>query len=169
MQVASALEHLAQLQGVRGRMEYVASHPSGAPIFVDYAHTPDALETVLRSLRAHTQGKLHVVFGCGGNRDAGKRPLMGKVAADFADVAIVTDDNPRSENAAVIRAAIMAAIPSATEIGDRSQAIQTAIGALQQGDALVVAGKGHETYQIVGENTQHFDDAEHIREAVEAL
>lgn len=169
MSVPHALAHIKKLQGVRGRMECVAHHPGGAPVFVDYAHTPDALKNVLISLRAHTTGKLHVVFGCGGDRDAGKRPLMGQVAADYADVVVVTDDNPRSENPAAIRAAIRAAVPQATEMGNRTHAIRHAITHLGEGDVLVVAGKGHETYQIIGEVSEHFDDAEQIREAIATL
>ncbi|MFZ4125288.1 MAG: UDP-N-acetylmuramoyl-L-alanyl-D-glutamate--2,6-diaminopimelate ligase [Rickettsiales bacterium] len=159
----------AKLQGVRGRLERAAIHPSGAPIFVDYAHTPAALENILKTLRHHTAKKLHVVFGCGGDRDAGKRPEMGAAAVRYADSVIVTDDNPRSENPAAIRAAIMAAATGAVEIGDRKQAIAHAIKNLQEGDVLVVAGKGHETTQIVGAQTHHFDDAEEIQNAVRAL
>jgi len=158
-----------KLEGVRGRLERVAVHKNGAPIFVDYAHTPAALENILRTLRHHTKNKLHVVFGCGGDRDAGKRPEMGKAAIAHADSVIVTDDNPRSENPASIRAAIMAAAKDATEIGDRSDAIRAAVNNLQEGDVLVVAGKGHETYQIIGTQTIHFDDAEIIREVVRSL
>ncbi|MBN8542649.1 MAG: UDP-N-acetylmuramoyl-L-alanyl-D-glutamate--2,6-diaminopimelate ligase [Alphaproteobacteria bacterium] len=159
----------AKLQGVRGRLERAAMHPNGAPIFVDYAHTPAALENILKTLRHHTAKKLNVVFGCGGDRDAGKRPEMGKAASQFADHVIVTDDNPRSENPDAIRAAIMAAAKGATEIGDRKQAIAHAVKNLQEGDVLVVAGKGHETTQIVGGQTHHFDDAEEIQNAVRAL
>jgi UDP-N-acetylmuramoyl-L-alanyl-D-glutamate--2,6-diaminopimelate ligase len=158
-----------KLQGVRGRLERVATHKNGAPIFVDYAHTPAALENILKTLRHHTAKKLHVVFGCGGDRDAGKRPEMGKVAVTFADKVIVTDDNPRSEDPAAIRAAVTAAAHNATEIGDRRKAIHVAIQQLEEGDVLVVAGKGHETYQIIGAQTHHFDDAEVILEAVRAL
>ncbi len=158
---------LPQLQGVPGRLERVAT-AHGAPVFVDYAHTPAALENILKTLRPHTAKKLYVVFGCGGDRDAGKRPLMGAAAAKFADQVIVTDDNPRSENAAAIRAAILAAAPGAQEIGDRSEAIQAAIQKLQTGDVLVIAGKGHETTQIIGKQTLHFNDADEIRKAVAA-
>jgi UDP-N-acetylmuramoyl-L-alanyl-D-glutamate--2,6-diaminopimelate ligase len=127
---------------------------------VDYAHTPDALEHAIRSLRPNVSGKLYVVFGAGGDRDKGKRPEMGAVAAREADVAIVTDDNPRSEDPAVIRSEIMAACPGAREIGDRASAIATAISELQAGDVLVVAGKGHETGQTVGSTTLPFSDHE---------
>lgn len=152
-----------KLQGVRGRMEHVVTLASGASVFVDYAHTPDALQTVLMQLRAHCEGKLHVVFGCGGDRDVTKRPLMGAIAAQYADDVIVTDDNPRSENPSAIRAAIMATAHGATEIGDRTQAIAHSIKNLNAQDVLVVAGKGHETYQIIGSQTHHFDDADVIR------
>ena len=158
---------LSKLQGVPGRLQKVVS-ANGAPIFVDYAHTPAALENILKTLRPHTAKKLHVVFGCGGDRDAGKRPEMGAAAAQYADVVTVTDDNPRSENAAAIRATILAAAPGAQEIPDRAAAIRHAVQQLQAGDVLVVAGKGHETTQTIGNQVIHFNDAEHIREAVAA-
>jgi UDP-N-acetylmuramoyl-L-alanyl-D-glutamate--2,6-diaminopimelate ligase len=137
--------------------------PNGAVAYVDYAHTPDALERLLTALRPHTAKRLHVVFGAGGDRDRGKRPLMGQAAARLADRAIVTDDNPRTEDPAAIRAAIMAACPSALEIGDRTKAIETALNALGPGDVLVVAGKGHEQGQIVGGAVLPFDDVSVIR------
>lgn len=158
---------LPKLRGVPGRLEKIAD-ANGAPIFIDYAHTPAALENILKTLRPHTAKKLHVVFGCGGDRDAGKRPEMGAVAATFADVVIVTDDNPRSENPAAIRAAIMAKAPGATEIPDRDAAIRKAIQQLQAGDVLVIAGKGHETTQTIGNQVLPFNDADHIRKAVAA-
>jgi len=161
-----ALDALAQLEGVPGRMERVATHPNGAPAIVDYAHTPDALETVLRALRPHCAGRLVVVFGCGGDRDPGKRPLMGAIAARAADIAIVTDDNPRTEDAGLIRGAILAAAPSALEIADRRSAIRAAVALLEPGDLLLVAGKGHERGQIVGAQTLPFADAEEVRAAV---
>lgn len=164
-----AIECLSTLQGAPGRVQHVDDHPSGAAIYVDYAHTPDALESVLRALRPHTQNRLHVVFGCGGDRDPGKRPEMGAVAANFADEAIVTDDNPRSEDPAAIRHEIMKACPEALEIGARDMAIAKAIAGLQAGDLLVVAGKGHETGQIVGDEVHPFDDAAVIRKAVQAV
>jgi UDP-N-acetylmuramoyl-L-alanyl-D-glutamate--2,6-diaminopimelate ligase len=164
-----AVGALPRLAGVRGRLEQVARHPGGAPIFVDYAHTPDALETVLTALRPHTAGRLVVVFGAGGDRDRGKRPLMGRVAARLADRVFVTDDNPRTENPSDIRRAIMEACPGATEIGDRAQAIHAAVGTLAAGDVLVIAGKGHESGQIVGNTTTPFDDATVARAAVSAL
>jgi UDP-N-acetylmuramoyl-L-alanyl-D-glutamate--2,6-diaminopimelate ligase len=161
--LSDALDRLPLLQGVRGRMECAARLPNGAVAYVDYAHTPDALERLLLALRPHTAGRLHVVFGAGGDRDRGKRPLMGQAAARLADVAIVTDDNPRSENPATIRAAILAACPDATEIGDRAKAIEAALNALSAGDVLVVAGKGHEQGQIVGGTLLPFDDVIVIR------
>jgi UDP-N-acetylmuramoyl-L-alanyl-D-glutamate--2,6-diaminopimelate ligase len=144
---------------VRGRLELVARLPNGAAIYVDYAHKPDALVAILEALRHHTAGKLVVVFGCGGDRDAGKRPLMGEIASRLADRVIVTDDNPRSEKPAAIRAAILARAPHALEIGDRADAIVTAIRELDAGDVLVIAGKGHEQGQIIGRNVYPFDDA----------
>ena len=156
-----ALDYLPALRGVRGRMELVAT-PRGAAAYVDYAHTPDALMRLLQALRAHTAGRLHVVFGAGGDRDRGKRPLMG-VAARAADVAIITDDNPRSEDPATIRAAIRAALPAAQEIADRATAITAALAALRPGDVLVVAGKGHEQGQEIAGTILPFDDAAVIR------
>ncbi len=160
---------LARIKGAPGRLEKVAFAAGGAPIFVDYAHTPDALESVLRALQPHVAGKLRVVFGCGGDRDKGKRPLMGEIAARLADAAIVTDDNPRSEDAAQIRNEIMAACTGALEIGDRAAAIRMAIAALDVGDALVIAGKGHETGQIVGLETHPFSDSEEAVKSAVAL
>jgi UDP-N-acetylmuramoyl-L-alanyl-D-glutamate--2,6-diaminopimelate ligase len=160
---------LAHLKGAPGRLEKVAFAKSGAPIYVDYAHTPDSLEKVLTAIRPHVAGKLHVVFGCGGDRDRGKRPLMGEAAAKFADVVIVTDDNPRSENPAVIRKEALAGAPGAQEIGDRARAIRDAIAALGEGDILIIAGKGHETGQIVGGETRPFSDREEAVKAAIAL
>ncbi len=136
-------------------------------MFVDYAHKPDALEKALGALRPFVAGRLVVVFGCGGDRDPGKRPMMGEIASRAADVVIVTDDNPRSENPAAIRAAILAAAPGAREIGDRAEAIRAGVALLEPGDALVIAGKGHETGQIVGERVLPFSDAEEARAALE--
>ncbi|WP_340109516.1 UDP-N-acetylmuramoyl-L-alanyl-D-glutamate--2,6-diaminopimelate ligase [Pikeienuella sp. HZG-20] len=164
--VFSAME---KLTGVRGRMEHVATRANGAAIYVDYAHTPGGLATALAALRLHTPGRLLVVFGAGGDRDRGKRPEMGRAACVGADMAFVTDDNPRSEDPAAIRAAICAACPNATEIGDRAEAILTAVDALSPEDRLLIAGKGHETGQVVGGVTHPFDDAEQARAAVAAL
>lgn len=157
-----AMRALEQLQGASGRLELVATTSVGAPVFVDFAHTPDALEHVLRSLRPYASSRLHVVFGAGGDRDPGKRPEMGKVVSENADVAIVTDDNPRTEEAASIRAAILAKCPQGIEIGDRAQAIQYAVDNLASGDVLVVAGKGHETGQTVGKKVIPFSDQEAV-------
>ncbi len=138
----------------------------GATVFVDYAHKPDALEKALVALRPYVRGRLIVVFGCGGDRDAGKRPIMGEIATRCADVAIVTDDNPRSENPAAIRAQILAGAPAALEIGDRAEAIRAAVAMLADGDALLIAGKGHEIGQIVGDRTLPFSDADQARAAL---
>jgi UDP-N-acetylmuramoyl-L-alanyl-D-glutamate--2,6-diaminopimelate ligase len=162
----AATAALAQLSGVPGRLEFVAEAGGGAPIVVDYAHTPDALATVLAALRPHAPGRLVAVFGCGGDRDPGKRALMGRVAADAADRVYVTDDNPRSEDPAAIRGAILSAAPGAIEIDDRRRAIEIAIADLDRGDLLVIAGKGHETGQIIGCETFPFDDAEIARDIV---
>src|SRR5207237_2985834 len=150
---------LADLKGAKGRLEVVGER-SGAPIFVDYAHKPDALAKALEALRPYASGRLVVVFGCGGDRDAGKRPLMGAIAAKLADRVIVTDDNPRSESPAKIRAAILKTAPGAIEIGDRREAIRSAVSALRRGDVLLVAGKGHESGQIIGDRTLPFSDHE---------
>lgn len=160
---------LAHLKGVPGRLELVAHAPSGAAIYVDYAHTPDALLAVLGSLRPHARGRVHVVFGCGGDRDRGKRAEMGRLAAAHADRVIVTDDNPRNEEPATIRAEILAAAPGATEFADRKVAIERAIATLAADDVLVIAGKGHETGQIVGKVVKPFNDAEIVRQAVVAM
>jgi UDP-N-acetylmuramoyl-L-alanyl-D-glutamate--2,6-diaminopimelate ligase len=156
--VFAALEHL---EGAKGRLERVGEH-NDAAIFVDYAHKPDALAKALQALRPYATRKLVVVFGAGGDRDAGKRPLMGAIAAENADSVIITDDNPRSENPQMIRSAIMATARGAREIGDRAEAIRTAIAGLQPGDALLIAGKGHETGQIVGDKTLPFSDHEAV-------
>jgi UDP-N-acetylmuramoyl-L-alanyl-D-glutamate--2,6-diaminopimelate ligase len=158
----AALEHL---EGAKGRLERVGEY-NGASIFVDYAHKPDALAKALQALRPYAKRKLVVVFGAGGDRDAGKRPLMGAIAIENADRVIVTDDNPRSENPALIRAAILAAAKGAREIGDRGEAITSAITALEPGDALLIAGKGHETGQIVGQVTLPFSDHEAVAAAL---
>jgi UDP-N-acetylmuramoyl-L-alanyl-D-glutamate--2,6-diaminopimelate ligase len=156
---------LETLQGAPGRLERVGE-ARGASVIVDYAHKPDALEKAIAALRPFVSGKLVVVFGCGGDRDAGKRPIMGEIAARLADVVIITDDNPRSEDAATIRAAILAAAPGAREIGDRAEAIRAGVAMLGPGDALVIAGKGHESGQIIGDRTLPFSDAECARAAI---
>jgi UDP-N-acetylmuramoyl-L-alanyl-D-glutamate--2,6-diaminopimelate ligase len=161
---AEAFAALEGLEGAPGRMERVAERHA-APIFVDYAHKPDALEKALTALRPFVRKRLIVVFGCGGDRDAGKRPQMGEIATRGADVVIVTDDNPRSEEPAAIRAAILAAAPGAVEIGDRVLAIKAAVAMLGEGDALLIAGKGHETGQIVGDSTLPFSDHDAARAA----
>lgn len=150
---------LAHLEGAKGRLERVGDR-NGAPVFVDYAHKPDALAKALQALRPYAKRKLVVVFGAGGDRDAGKRPLMGEIAAENADTVIVTDDNPRSEDPATIRAAILATAKGATEIGDRAEAIRVAVQGLEPGDALLIAGKGHETGQVIGNQTLPFSDHE---------
>jgi UDP-N-acetylmuramoyl-L-alanyl-D-glutamate--2,6-diaminopimelate ligase len=157
---------LAHLKGAKGRLELVGER-SGAPIFVDYAHKPDALAKALEALRPYATGRLTVVFGCGGDRDAGKRPMMGAIAAANADHVVVTDDNPRSEEPAAIRAAILAASPGAIEIGDRRAAIESSIAQLRRGDVLLIAGKGHETGQIVGKQVLPFSDHEAVAAALE--
>jgi len=167
-QVMAALEHL---KGARGRLERVGSNRHGAEVYVDYAHTPDGLETVLKALRPHTKGRLVCVFGCGGDRDRGKRPQMGAIAEKWADRVFVTDDNPRSEAPAQIRAEILKGLTGTQssnlmEIGDRRQAIFEAVGGLQAGDVLVVAGKGHEQGQIIGGQVLPFDDASVVVEAL---
>jgi UDP-N-acetylmuramoyl-L-alanyl-D-glutamate--2,6-diaminopimelate ligase len=160
---------LERLTGAPGRLQRVGTGSNGAEAYVDYAHTPDGLETVLSALRPHVRGRLIVVFGAGGDRDKGKRPLMGEVAARLADVAIVTDDNPRSEVPATIRAEVLAGAKGAKEIGDRREAIRAAAAMLKDGDILVVAGKGHEQGQIVGGVTHPFDDVTETAKALELV
>jgi UDP-N-acetylmuramoyl-L-alanyl-D-glutamate--2,6-diaminopimelate ligase len=155
---------LELLEGAKGRLERVAER-NGAPIFVDYAHKPDALAKALQALRPYAKRKLVVVFGAGGDRDAGKRPLMGAIAAENADSVIVTDDNPRGEDPVLIRSAILSTAKGAREIGDRAEAIRTAIAGLEPGDALLIAGKGHETGQIVGDRTLPFSDHDAVAAA----
>jgi UDP-N-acetylmuramoyl-L-alanyl-D-glutamate--2,6-diaminopimelate ligase len=156
----AALEHLT---GVPGRLEKAGETRAGAPVLVDYAHTPDGLDKLLRAARPHTRGRVILVFGAGGDRDPSKRAKMGVIAAREADIAIVTDDNPRSEDPAAIRAQVMEGCPEAREIGDRSQAIRTAVDMLGEGDVLLIAGKGHETGQTMGGRTTPFDDREEAR------
>ncbi|ESY75907.1 UDP-N-acetylmuramoyl-L-alanyl-D-glutamate--2,6-diaminopimelate ligase [Mesorhizobium sp. M0051] len=164
--VAKTLMALEKLKGAPGRLDLVGTTANGAPVYVDYAHKPDALENVLASVRPFTTGRVIVVFGCGGDRDRGKRPIMGEIATRLADVVIVTDDNPRSEVPETIRAAILAAAPGAIEIGDRRQAIREAVAMLHAGDTLIVAGKGHEEGQTIGSETLHFSDHEEVRAAL---
>jgi UDP-N-acetylmuramoyl-L-alanyl-D-glutamate--2,6-diaminopimelate ligase len=165
----TVLDLLPRLEGVRGRMQLAARLPNGAAAYVDYAHTPDALERLLSALRPHTAGKLHIVFGAGGDRDRGKRPLMGEVAARLADQIIVTDDNPRNEVPQTIRAAVLSGCPGAQEIGDRACAIEAALNDMGSGDVLVVAGKGHEQGQTIGGVVHPFDDVSVIRGLVGVL
>ena len=164
---ASAFEAMHDLQGATGRLELVGKTKDGSPAYVDYAHKPEALENVLSALKPYTTGKLVLVFGCGGDRDKGKRPIMGEIASRLADLVIITDDNPRTEKPGQIRAEIMEAVPLGTEIGDRAEAIHTAVELLEPGDTLIVAGKGHEEGQIVGDKTLPFSDHEVLRSALE--
>ncbi|MDX9689481.1 MAG: UDP-N-acetylmuramoyl-L-alanyl-D-glutamate--2,6-diaminopimelate ligase [Alphaproteobacteria bacterium] len=170
--VDATVENMTKLTGVPGRLEYIGTSERGGTVYVDYAHKPSALENVLSALRDHvraTNGKLHVVFGCGGDRDKGKRPLMGKIAQNMADYVIVTDDNPRSEVPAAIRKEILggcATDSSLKEIGDRATAIQQGIEALSDNDVLVIAGKGHEEGQIVGDKVLPFNDAQEARKVL---
>ncbi|MFT3723537.1 MAG: UDP-N-acetylmuramoyl-L-alanyl-D-glutamate--2,6-diaminopimelate ligase [Hyphomonadaceae bacterium] len=167
--VNKVLDGLAVLKGVHGRLELVGQTAAKAPVFVDYAHTPDGLNVLLRAARPHVRGKLIVVFGCGGDRDATKRPIMGDVARRLADEVIVTDDNPRSEDPVKIRAAIKMGAPDASEIGDRASAIMEGVKRLKPGDALLIAGKGHETGQIVKGVTIPFSDFDVARKALEEV
>ena len=160
---------LSYLRPVRGRMEQAGRHPSGARVYVDYAHTPDALETVLRALKPHAKGKLRVVFGCGGDRDKTKRKIMGEIAEKLADKIYVTDDNPRSEIPQDIRNEILKGCPDAIDAGDRAAAIDLAVSEMGQGDILLVAGKGHEQGQTIGDNIFDFDDVSVVRTAIAAL
>jgi UDP-N-acetylmuramoyl-L-alanyl-D-glutamate--2,6-diaminopimelate ligase len=163
---ATALPLLESLRGARGRLDLAGTAPGGAPIFIDYAHTPDALAKALEALRPYVKNRLVVVFGCGGDRDRGKRPEMGRVAVAKADLAIVTDDNPRSEDPARIRSEILAGAKGALEIGDRARAISEAIGGLRRGDVLLVAGKGHEAGQTVGATVIPFSDHDAVEAAL---
>jgi len=162
-------ETLPHLGTVRGRMQLAATRANGAAVFVDYSHTPDAVATALRALRPHVMGRLVAIVGAGGDRDPYKRPLMGKAAVENADIVIITDDNPRSEDPALIRAAVMQGAPGATEVGDRAEAILRGVDTLEPGDALLICGKGHETGQVVGDQVLPFDDVEQASIAVAAL
>ena len=163
------VDALATLEGAPGRVQMVGRHPNGAAVYVDYAHTPDALASVLRALRPHVRGRLVVVFGCGGERDPGKRPEMGRAACRLADAVIVTDDNPRGEAPSEIRRQVLAGCSGAREIGDRGEAIRAAVANLQADDLLVVAGKGHERGQVVGSTVHPFEDAIAAVAAIEEL
>ena len=169
VELNDALMALELLTGVPGRLETVGETPDGAPVYVDFAHTEDGLEKLIRSIRPHTMGKIVVVFGCGGDRDATKRPRMGAVACKLAESVIVTDDNPRTEDAASIRAQVLRGCTDATEIGDRRAAIREGLSRLGKGDCLVVAGKGHEQGQIVGDQTLPFSDQEEVRKALQEM
>lgn len=159
------IEAMNHIVGARGRLELVGKH-NDAPIYVDYSHKPDALKAALETLRPYAKGRLVVVFGCGGDRDKGKRPEMGEIAHENADLVVVTDDNPRTEDARSIRAAILAKAPGATEVGDRGEAIRSAIAQLQPGDVLLIAGKGHEDYQIIGSEKFPFSDHDVVAAAL---
>lgn len=169
--MASALTHdsegifqaMSRIKGAKGRLEYVGTTTSGGTVYVDYAHTPDALENVIEAMRPHTQNKLHVLFGCGGDRDNSKRPIMGRIAAEKADEVYISDDNPRTENPEEIRRQIMMGCPHAYNIAGREKAIQFAISKLGQGDVLIVAGKGHETGQYIMGKVYPFSDQETIK------
>ncbi len=169
------IEMFKSIKPVSGRLQYVDGHPSGAQVYVDYAHTPDALETVLKSVRPHVKGKLFCVFGCGGDRDQGKRSLMGQIAANRSDTVIVTDDNPRNEKAVDIRTQILALTKklghneNVFEIGDRAAAIDFSIQQLQHDDCLIIAGKGHESYQILADRTIPFNDSKQAHDAIKRL
>ena len=163
------LEILPKIKGACGRLDFMGSLPNGATVYVDYAHTPDALENVLKTMRHHTQNNLWVLFGCGGDRDKLKRPIMGEIAAQLADKVVITDDNPRTEDAAQIRREIMAKCPHAVEIGDRIKAIEYAISQLQSGDMLVLAGKSHETGQKIGDTTIPMSDINEAKRILSAI
>jgi UDP-N-acetylmuramoyl-L-alanyl-D-glutamate--2,6-diaminopimelate ligase len=163
---AHVFHALASLKGAPGRLDLVGQTKDGASGYVDYAHTPDAIATALQALRPSVRSKLSVVFGCGGDRDKGKRPLMAKAAFENADFVIITDDNPRSEDAAQIRRDALVGAPRAHEIGDRATAIRSAVEQLKSGDMLLVAGKGHEQGQIIGKETRPFSDHDAVRAAL---
>ncbi len=164
-----AVEALKNLSGAPGRLQRITGHPKGAGVYVDYAHTPDALDMVLQSLRPHCKNRLVCIFGCGGDRDKGKRPVMGKIAGENADIAILTDDNPRSENPAAIRAEVMVGSSKIIEIEGRAKAIKHAISLLEAGDILVITGKGHEQGQIFADHTEHFCDVEQAELAIKEI
>lgn len=161
-----AVPCLEQLEAPPGRVQLVKGHPKGASVYIDYAHTPDALENVLKALRPHTEKRLACIVGCGGDRDPGKRPMMGRIANDLADMIVITDDNPRTENPELIRKAMMEAAPDAVEIGDRAEAILKTVAGLEAGDVLLIAGKGHEQGQIIGDRVEPFDDLKQAETAI---
>lgn len=165
---AAVFRALERLSGAPGRLELIGATAAGAPVYVDYAHKPDALENVLKSVRPFTAGRIILVFGCGGDRDKGKRPIMGAIAQKLADIVIITDDNPRTENAAAIRKQILAGAAGAKEIGDRREAIRRAVSLLARGDTLIVAGKGHEEGQIIGAEIYPFSDKAELSAALAA-
>jgi UDP-N-acetylmuramoyl-L-alanyl-D-glutamate--2,6-diaminopimelate ligase len=164
--IETLVASLPRLSGIKGRMENVSPEHSPFNIFIDYAHTPDALLKALQSIRAHTTGNIHVVFGCGGDRDKGKRPIMGKIAADLADFTIITDDNPRTEDAKTIRNEVAATNPDALNIGERTLAIATALNNAKAGDSVLIAGKGHEVGQIVGTITLPYSDHDAVKQVL---
>ena len=166
---AQVFDNLSKLQAVPGRMELVGTKKTLANVYIDYAHTPDALLSALKALKPHTIGRLTIIFGAGGERDSGKRPLMGKVANEHADKIFITDDNPRKESAKKIRSEIMIECPNATEIPDRATAILTAIDEMDQGDVLLIAGKGHETGQVIGDDIFPFNDSEVVSMSIALL
>ena len=169
LELQAVVTGMSRLKAVKGRLEYVGETPAGAGVFVDYAHTPAGLDVLIRAARPHTAGALVIIFGCGGDRDRGKRPQMGDIAARHADKVIITDDNPRHEDPALIRAEILAGSGAALEIEDRREAIYAAIEALQPGDTLLIAGKGHETGQIIGDTVIPFSDQATALQALEDL
>lgn len=169
LNISDIIDVLPRLESVPGRMQSISGHPKGAGVIVDFAHTPDALETVLKAVRLHARGRLVCLFGCGGNRDKAKRPVMGEIAQKYSDHVIVTDDNPRHEEPTEIRADILSAVPDAENIADRRAAILAAVTSLEDGDVLVIAGKGHEQGQIVAGVTFPFDDTEEAQKAIAAL
>ena len=167
-QARQLVKALSELQGAPGRLQLVEGHPQGA-VYIDYAHTPDALENVLKALRPHTKGRLICLVGCGGDRDPGKRPMMARIAAQQADITIITDDNPRTEDPSIIRAQMREGALQAEEIGDRRAAIHHAVHEMKEGDVLLVAGKGHEQGQIIGKTVEPFDDVKEAGEAIALL
>jgi UDP-N-acetylmuramoyl-L-alanyl-D-glutamate--2,6-diaminopimelate ligase len=169
MKIEAVLKAVEHIQPVPGRLTFAGQHSNGAMIYVDYAHKPQALELVLKDMRSYCKGRLHVVFGCGGDRDKDKRAIMGRIAKEYADVVIITDDNPRTEDSQSIRSQILIGCPDAVEIGDRQKAIESAIQQLDTSDILIVAGKGHEKHQIIGAEKIPFDDMHVIHECLKSV